>query len=301
MIAPPPLRAGDRVAVVAPSSGFDVPRFEAGLAFLRERYDVLVRDDVLARHGFLAGDDARRAEELHHALSAEGVRAVVAARGGYGATRIVHALDFAGLARAPRWIVGFSDVTALHVEAAAAGVRSVHGPMVCSLGDGDAAVRAAWIATLEGGPVAPWTDLEVLAGGRAEGPAFGGNLALLEACAAAGRLRPPRGAVWFLEDCTERPYRVDRMLTALRVGGHLADAAAIVVGGFTDCGPGADGVTVEAVIAERLGGLGVPVVTGAPFGHGAVNRPWIVGAPCRVEALARAGHEASTVGCVRFG
>lgn len=289
MIAPPPLRPGDRVAVVAPSSGFDVPRFSAGLAFLRARYEVLVREDVLARHGFLAGDDARRAAELRDALAADGVCAIVAARGGYGATRLVADLDFSALARAPRWIVGFSDVTALHVEAAAVGVRSVHGPMVCSLGDGDERARAAWVAALEGAPLPPWGELAVLVPGVAEGPAFGGNLALLEACAAAGRLRPPPGAVWFLEDCTERPYRVDRMLTALRIGGHLAHAKAVVVGGFTECGPGADGVTVESVLAERLGALGVPVVTGAPFGHGRDNRPWIVGAPCRVDAAGAGG------------
>lgn len=288
MIAPPPLRPGDRIAVVAPSSGFDVPRFEAGLAFLRGRYEVLVRDDVLARAGFLAGDDARRSAELSAALTGPDVRAVVAARGGYGATRIVHHLDFEALTRAPRWIVGFSDVTALHVEATRVGVQSLHAPMVCSLGDGDPAVRDAWVAALEGRPRPAWTGLSVLptraTGLRAEGPAFGGNLALLEACAAAGRLQPPPSAVWFVEDCTERPYRVDRMLTALLVGGHLAQAAAVVVGGFTDCNPGADGVTVEQVVAERLATLGVPVVTGAPFGHGADNRPWIVGAPCRVEA-----------------
>jgi muramoyltetrapeptide carboxypeptidase len=111
----------------------------------------------------------------------------------------------------------------------------------------------------------------------------GGNLALLHAMAAAGRLAVPDGAVVALEDVTEAPYRVDRMLTSLRLGGHLERASAIVLGGFDRCVPGPDGRTVDEVLHERTRDLGIPVVAGAPFGHGAVNEAFVLGSPVRVE------------------
>jgi muramoyltetrapeptide carboxypeptidase len=110
----------------------------------------------------------------------------------------------------------------------------------------------------------------------------GGNLALVHAMAAAGRLALPEGAILALEDVTEAPYRVDRMLTSLQLGGQLARASAIVFGGFDRCLPGPDGRTVNDVLEERTRALGVPVLAGAPFGHGAENEAFVVGAPARV-------------------
>ena len=286
MIVPPFVRPGDLVAIVAPSSPFDVERYRLGRAFLETRYRVRVRDDVLSRSGYLAGDDERRRAELHDAMIDPEVRAIIAARGGYGATRIVDRLDFTSFARAPKWLVGFSDVTALHVEASRVDVASLHGPMVASLGTATDEARASFVRTLEGSARddgTAWTGLEVWAPGTARGRAFGGNLALLESCAAAGRLVVPEGAIVFLEDCTERPYRVDRMLTALCLGGHLGRASAFVVGGFTDCPPGPDGVLVDDVVRARLCELGVPVVASAPFGHGARNEPFVLGARVEIE------------------
>ncbi len=295
MLTPPPLRPGDRVAVIAPSSPFDAANFREGLAWLASRYELVVRDDVLAREGYLAGSDERRLGELREAIAADDVRAIVAARGGYGATRVAHLIDWSALRIAPKWLVGFSDVTALHVEAARAGVRSLHAPMVAFLG-GAPAGRAPLLACLEGEPAPAWEGLEVVVAGEAAGPAYGGNLALLVACAAAGRLRVPPGALIFLEDCTERPYRLDRMLTSLRVGGHFDGAAGVVVGGLTDCTPGPDGVTAEAVVREHLRAIGLPAVLGAPFGHGEDNRPFVIGGHARLLAAGAAGAQ----GAIRF-
>ena len=214
------------------------------------------------------------------------MRAVLAARGGYGASRFVHALPFAPLAAHPRWIVGFSDVTALHVEAARAGVASIHGPHLTSVGRGDARARASLICALED-PLAPRTydRLAVIHEGVAAGPLFGGNLTLLHACAAAGRLEVPRGCVLLLEDVTERPYRIDRMLTTLAVGGHLARIAAVALGDFTQCDPGADQVTVDQVLRDALGSAGrARGAGGVPVGHGARNDPVVLGGMARVEA-----------------
>ena len=106
---------------------------------------------------------------------------------------------------------------------------------------------------------------------------------------AAGRLEVPRGSVLLLEDVTERPYRIDRMLATLAAGGHLERAAAVVLGDFTQCDPGPDRATVEQVFAEHLGKLGVPVVRGVPIGHALRNDPVVLGGPARVEARGEVG------------
>lgn len=245
-----------------------------------------MRSGALERVGYLAGDDQRRADELAWALQAPGIDAVLCARGGYGITRALLASEhgaskhdgIARLVRTPRWLVGFSDVTALHVELSNVGIASVHGPNGTGLHRASCREKAALITILERrGVRAAWEGLRVARAGEARGSLFGGNLALLEAMAAANRLRVPEGAIVLLEDVTERPYRIDRMLTALLLGGHLARAAAIVIGDFDQCEPGLDGVTVTQVLEERLTRLGIPLAFGAPFGHGLVNDPFAIG------------------------
>src|SRR5262249_4140972 len=156
-------------------------------------------------------------------------------RGGYGASRFAHRVDWSALARHPRWIVGFSDVTALHVEALRVGVASIHGPHVASLGRAGRRARDGFRASLER-PRArrDFVGLDVVARGEHRGIIVGGNLTMIHACAAAGRLELPQGAVLFLEDVTERPYRIDRMLTTLELGGHFDRVGAFVLGDFTE-------------------------------------------------------------------
>jgi muramoyltetrapeptide carboxypeptidase len=282
---PPPLAPGDLVAVVAPSSPFPREELLRGLAWLRLRYRLRMRPGILARDGFLAGSDARRRDELAHAMTDPEVKAIVAARGGYGAIRLIDTLPWEDFTRRPTWLVGFSDVTALHAMAWRAGVASVHAPNVTGLGrDATPAIRARWLASLER-PRAPhsWPGLRVLQPGSAAGPIVGGNLSLVHAMAAAGRLVVPEGAMLALEDVTESPYRIDRMLTSLRLGGYFARAAGLVFGGFDRCSPGTDGRTADEVIEERTADLGVPVLAGAPFGHGLRNDAFVLGSAARIE------------------
>ncbi|MBS2012809.1 MAG: LD-carboxypeptidase [Deltaproteobacteria bacterium] len=259
-----------------------------GLAWLRTRYRLRVSGSILSRHGYLAGTDERRLAELGEAMTDPDVHAIFCARGGYGVMRIVDRLPWDAFSERPKWLVGFSDITALHVVANARGVATVHGPNVTGLGRTIAPTeRLALLDAVEGRAVAPvWRALRVVHPGPGEGARegilFGGNLALVEAMAASGQLRVPEGAVLALEDVTERPYRIDRMLTALRLGGHLARASAIVFGAFTQCEPGPDGVTYEDVIADRTRDLGMPVLAGAPFGHGKPNDAFVLGRRVRV-------------------
>lgn len=247
---------------------------------------------MFERDGFLAGSDERRRTELQRALSAPEVAAIVAARGGYGITRIASEVDFSPLRSHPKWLVGFSDVTALHVEASAVGVASLHAHHAAGLGRGDHRAREGWRRALEE-PLAP-RELSgrSLAPGFVRGPLVGGNLTVLFTCAVTGRLRIPPGAILALEDVTEASYRIDRMLSALRLGGHLRAVRGVALGGFTDCPAGPHRVSVEHVLARELGALGVPVVAGLPFGHDLPNEPLPLGVEAELDA---------TTGCLRLG
>lgn len=277
-IFPPAVGPGDLIAVVAPSSPFAVGEFWRGLGWLRDRYELFASPALLGRSGYLAGDDDHRARELERAMIEPRVKAIVAARGGYGAMRVLSRLPWEAFQKNPRWIVGFSDITALHCMTTARGIAAVHASHVTGVTHLSPRTKLAWMRAIERPHEGfTWDDLRVHRTGRAEGPLFGGNLALIEAMAAAGKLVVPEGAILLLEDVTERPYRIDRMLTSLMLGGHLERASAIVLGEFTRCDPGPDGVSVEHVLEERLAGLGVPVVSGAPFGHGTENQPFVLG------------------------
>ena len=218
-------------------------------------------------------------------MAAPGVKAIVATRGGYGAMRILEDAAWSDFAERPKWIVGHSDVTALHAMAWRAGIASLHAPNVTGLSRALPSERGALLACLErpGAPRA-WRGLRELCSGQARGVLVGGNLSLLCAMAAATRLFIPRGAVLAIEDVAEAPYRIDRMLTSLLLGEHLSRVAAFVLGSFERSRPGPDGRGAEEVIEERLRPLGVPVVAGAPFGHGCPNEAFVLGAPVLVRA-----------------
>ena len=283
-IVPAPLGPGSRVAVIAPAGPCDRTLLFRGLGWLAERYRVEFDPSIMERRGYLAGSDARRLAELDRALCDPGIGAVLAARGGYGLTRIVERGNFAALRRYPKWLVGFSDVTALHVEALRAGVASLHATNVGVLGQGDARTRAAFVRALEAPAVPRVIDgLECWTPGTARGPLVGGNLSLLAACAAAGRLAWPAGAVVAFEDVTESAYRVDRLLTSLFAAGHFDRVSGVVVGSFTDC-PSSAGVEPRDVLREKLGELRVPVAAGLQFGHGAWNEPLVFGLDASLDA-----------------
>ncbi len=278
MLVPPALCPGDLIDVVAPSSPFDRTLAWRGLGWLRQRYRVRFDRGMFDITGYLAGHDDRRAAELDRAMRATDSKAIVAVRGGYGLHRIAPGMDWNAFRAHPKWLVGFSDITVLHVEASAAGVASMHAPMVAALGRCHEPTRSRWVDALEH-PFRPrrWSNLGTLRAGEASGTSFGGNLTVMHACAAAGRLRVPDGAVLFLEDVGERPYRVDRMLTTLVVGGHFDGVRGVVLGEFTDCYPGADKICVHDVLRDLLGSLGIPIVTRFPIGHGEENDPLPLG------------------------
>jgi muramoyltetrapeptide carboxypeptidase len=278
VLYPPPVMPGDTLRIVAPSGPFDKTLFYRALGWLGRRYRLMWGRGVLERQGYLAGSDERRLAELNEALRDPVARAIVAVRGGYGATRICHAADFGSLAAFPKWCIGFSDVTSLHLEALRAGVASLHASNLTGLGRADEATRERWVDAIER-PLARrvFSGLDVLGPGRASGTLVGGNLTLLFTAAAAGRLELPDGCILFFEEVNEAPYRIDRMLTALRLSGKLSRVAGVCVGDLADTAPRAPRSPAAAVVLDCLGGLGVPLLAGLPVGHGLVNEPLPLG------------------------
>jgi muramoyltetrapeptide carboxypeptidase len=255
------------------------------MGFLAEHFHVEFDPGLFQRQGYLSGSDDRRLEELNRALESTEVRAVVAARGGYGLSRIVDRVDWRAFQKNPKWIVGFSDITVLHAKAWELGVASLHAHNVAGLGRGDAKGRSSWVESLRA-PEAPRSlqGKSTWVGGSARGILVGGNLTMLFTSAAAGKLWLPPGCVLALEDVGESSYRIDRMLTALLSGGKLAEVAALALGEFVDCSSGTYSVSVDAVLEERLSGLGIPTLAGLPFGHGRFNQPLPLGTLTELDA-----------------
>lgn len=288
-LLPPRLSPGDTVRLVAPSGPVPRDDFEAGLRLLEARYRVRYDPAALFRtEGYLAGPDEHRLGELKAAISDPGARAVIMARGGYGLLRLLPFLDPALLRDNPKPLVGFSDGTALLAYAARAGVAAIHGPVVTQLARVPEDDRNALFGLLERpGRGLLLSDLDSVVPGRVQGPLLGGNLEVFSRLLGTPFLPDPTGAILFLEDIGERPYRVDRLLTHLDLAGVFDAVAAVIVGEFIDCKePESSKMSsppVSAVLEERLGRLAIPVAFGGKFGHAAQNAPLAYGTLCELD------------------
>jgi muramoyltetrapeptide carboxypeptidase len=280
------LRPGDRVRVVAPAGPFERERFERGVALLATRYRPVYGDEVFARARYHAGADAERLAGMDAALRDQDARAVLCARGGYGASCLLPHLDLDR--HPPQLLVGFSDVTALHLLWQAHGRVSVHGPVVAGLAEQPDEVVQRLFALLESpAPPPPLEGTAALVGGTAEGPLVGGNLSLLTSLLGTPYLPAFDGAILLLEDVGERPYRIDRMWTHLALARVLDRLSGIVLGQFTRCAERDPDHTVEEVLADLATATGLPCVAGLPVGHGPRNEPLPLGVRVRLDADAR--------------
>jgi muramoyltetrapeptide carboxypeptidase len=274
-VRPRAVRPGDRVTLVAPASPIDAADLEAGAGELRRLgFEPVVHPSALARDGYLAGSAALRAAAFTEALGDPRTSAVLAVRGGYGSAQLLPHLSGDQVRRAGKMVVGYSDITALlSFVTLQAGVISVHGPMVdrrLAAGpqayDEDSFLRVLGDARAYG-PV-PTTGMRVLAPGVATGPLVGGTLTQLVALLGTPyAFDPPAGAVLFVDEVNERPYRVDRMLLQLRLAGILGRVSGIVCNELPGCDEPGGGPTVEDAVRRAIEGLPVPVVTGLPSGH----------------------------------
>ena len=284
---------GDRVAVVAPSGAVRQDRLDHGVEILESwglRVEVLPH--VLSGHPelpYLAAPDRLRAADLQRAWLDPGVAAVVCARGGYGAQRVVDLLDWTAMAAAaPKVLVGYSDVTALHEALAVRlGLASLHGPMAAAAVFGaDPATAEHLRLTLfepERTQLLGSATAECLVPGRARGVTAGGCLSLLAADRGTPHARPGfAGAILCVEDVDEDLYAVDRLLTQLLRSGALDGVAGIALGSWQDCRPSL--ARVRGLMLERLAPLGVPVIWELGFGHGPSSLTVPLGLPAVLDA-----------------
>jgi len=284
----PALKPGDRVAVIAPASGFERSAFESGLALIGERYRTEHGPGIFERHRYLAGSDERRLQELRSALADPGIRAVFCARGGYGATRLLKRLGPDAPPGAPKALVGFSDITALHLWLQAHGRRSIHGPVLTQLGRLSAPTAERLFALLESArPAAPLEGTDTYVGGVAEGTLLGGNLSVFSRLMSTAFMPSLEGAILLLEDQGERPYRLDRMWTHLELAGVFARVRGIALGSFTACEEPEAAYSSADLLRELAVATGLPCAAGFPIGHGEVNEPVPLGVRVRLDADAR--------------
>jgi muramoyltetrapeptide carboxypeptidase len=252
-------------------------------------WEVQVGQHALRRTGYFAGDDAQRGDDLLDALQDDRIDGIWCLRGGYGAARLLPRLTVELLQRHPKALLGYSDITALHAAWQHAGLVSYHGPTArAPLSDfsRDSLVRALQAGSDSCGAA---LDARVVRGGHATGRLVGGNLALLSSLCGTPWAVDGRGAVVVLEDVGEATYRLDRMLTQLRLAGAFDGCVGVAVGHFTDCPDTTDDGTrtVEAIVTELADALQVPTLQGIPVGH--ISDQWTVpfGAMATLDADAR--------------
>ena len=288
LVLPPPLRSGDEVHIVAPSSPFPREPFEVGVEIIRAAgFRPVFDDGLFTTSRYLAGDDDRRGAELVAAIRSPEARAVWVARGGYGATRLLPLVEAGLVGRNPKWLIGFSDATALHALWCRAGVVSLHGPNVTTLGDwSETASDWVWKRLTGSGGQQRLNGRLVAGRGSVSGVLQGGNISVLGSLVGTGYLPSYRGAIVVLEDVGERPYRLDRTLNQLCQAGAFAGVAGFVIGQLTGCGePPGQTVDYDAgtVVGELLASRGVPVLAEVAVGHEPSSYPLPLGVPATID------------------
>lgn len=277
-IIPPYLQPGDEVAILSPASFPPTENWKQGVEVL-ENWGLRVRmaPNYLSRHFGLGGTDAERLSDLQQMLDDPSIKAIFPIRGGYGSSRLLDSLDFSGFKANPKWIVGFSDITALLCEVDRLGFASIHGPMphnFCQKG-GEAALQNLHSLLFEGSTSvsAPSHPLNRL--GEASAEIIGGNLSLLCHLTGSPTFASTAGKILFLEEIGERLYHVDRMLLQLKRAGLFQNLAGLIVGGFTDCNEASltIGKTAFELVAEHTSGTSYPVAFDFPAGHIPNNQP----------------------------
>jgi muramoyltetrapeptide carboxypeptidase len=257
------------VGVVAPAGAVDADRLDQGVLALREwGFEVRLGGHIHARQGYLAGSDAQRLADLQGMVDDPLVRAIFCARGGYGVQRLVPDLHLDGLVRAPRPVIGYSDVSALLARLVSADLPAVHGPMIATdVARGLSDAAREHLLRLLGDPAYRWSlpVPETIRPGRAEALLVGGCLSVLASLLGTPWALRTSDTILFLEDVNEPPYRIDRLLTQLRQAGCFDHVAAVVFGAL-EC-PEAGGVNAKDVVRDFFADAPYPVAAGLAAGH----------------------------------
>jgi muramoyltetrapeptide carboxypeptidase len=279
-LKPPALKPGDTLAVIAPAGPVKPSEILPGLNLLKASgFEVVPGEHLFDQQGYLAGRDADRLADFHASLRDKEVKAVFCARGGYGTHRLLEKIDFRLLRRHPKILVGYSDITALHLAVRKrTGLVTFHGPMVKDLLRKGRNNLQSLLDLISRGRT-PSVDLRrarVLRQGRAKGPLVGGNLSLITHLLGTRFMPDLKGAILLVEDTGEPLYRIDRMLAHLRLSGRLKGVSALLAGRFEECG---EPDRIDELLLHAVADSDIPVMSGLPFGHGEENTALPMGLP----------------------
>jgi muramoyltetrapeptide carboxypeptidase len=275
-IKPPALQAGDTIGIIAPASNIKRELLEAGCDALEKLgYKSFYLDSITKKNLYFAGSADRRGRELEEMFSRDEVRAIISARGGYGANYLLNTLNLDKIKAHPKIFVGYSDITSLLTYISdSTGLITFHGPMVTKdFAHSDGVDLASWEAALTGASewhleLGPESGAKSLVAGSAEGVLYGGCLSMLVASLGTPYEIHTEGTILFIEDVAAKPYQIDRMLMQLKLAGKLADVRGIIFGEMLECLQNKDqDYTLEEVVLRLVGDLGVPVAFGLRSGH----------------------------------
>ncbi|WP_419802047.1 S66 peptidase family protein [Mucilaginibacter sp.] len=281
IIRPPYLSKGDKVAITCPAKKLPKPMTDAIALLNSWGLEVVLGETVTASYHQFAGDDALRAADLQRFINDPSIKAIFAARGGYGTVRMIDRVDFMPIKTAPKWIIGFSDITVLHAHLFSVfGLQSIHGQMPLTIPDGTTESLQTLKKALFGedfGYHFPAGNLNRLGG--AQGILVGGNLTLLVSVSGSVSDFDYDGKILFLEDVGEYLYAIDRMMRTLKRAGKLKNLAGLMVGGFTELKDNdiPFGQTAEEIIIDVVKEYRYPVCFNFPAGHIANNQALIFG------------------------
>ncbi len=288
-ILPPSLQPGDLLRVIAPSGALrEFEAFGRSIEIWRSRgYRIEVIPNIDEKWGYLAAKDENRRQQLATAWQDPECRGILCTRGGFGSTRILEDWSWQSLSNPviPKWLIGFSDITTLLWSLYTAGISSVHAPVLTTLADEPDWSIQRLFDLLEGRPIAPLKGC-AWGGGVVSGVLLPSNLTVATHLLATPIQPNLDGVILAWEDVTEAPYRIDRMLTQWRLSGALSKVRGIALGGFTRCEapPNIPSFSVEEVLRDRLGDLGIPIVSDLPFGHDSPNAALPVGVLATLDA-----------------
>jgi muramoyltetrapeptide carboxypeptidase len=285
---PPLLQAGDKVITIAPSGKVNRENVTNAIDILQNQFglQVIQGENLFKTHYKFAGTDEQRLKDLQWALDHQAVKAIFCARGGYGITRIVDALDFTTFKEYPKWVVGFSDITALHHKLYQEGFVSIHGPVLNTFNSiANSSINA--LDTLLKTGVFSFTaathpeNVE----GTAEGPLVGGNLSMIVNQLGTSTEIDTAGKILFIEEVGEPLYHIDRMMVQLKRSGKLDGLKGLVVGEFTNTqeSPEIFGESVAQIIRRHTKEMVYPIAFNMPFGHGKENMPIAHGVISRLQ------------------
>jgi len=275
-VRPAALRRGDTVGIVAPASSFHRADFATGCEALRTMgYNVLFSDSIFDRDLYFAGSAERRARELQEMLTRDDIKAILCARGGYGANYLLPAIDVKQIAASPKIFAGYSDITSLMTWFYdAAGLITFHGPMLAKdFARADGVDVSSWQAALSGVNILDFdfaadSDAQPLMPGSSEGVLYGGCLSILVASLGTPYEIHTDGTILFIEDVATKPYQIDRMLMQLKLAGKLSRVRGIIFGEMLECVQAPiQGYTLEEVVMRIVADLSVPVAYGLRSGH----------------------------------